>query len=95
MLENRNVILEIAISHMVKFTILIGRNYLFDYIAQSNYCTIEIFNHSFLKNNIEKRTVASLINLKKKIARISQGLQIRASNTNNMILLQISHRDNI
>ena len=94
MLENRNVILEIAISHMVKFTILIGRNYLFDYIAQSNYCTIEIFNHSFLKNNIEKRTVASLINLKK-IARISQGLQIRASNTNNMILLQISHRDNI
>ena len=59
MLENRNVILEIAISHMVKFTILIGRNYLFDYIAKSNYCTIEIFNHSFLKNNIEKRTVAS------------------------------------
>ena len=95
MLENRNVILEIAISHMVKFTILIGRNYLFDYIAKSNYCTIEIFNHSFLKNNIEKRTVASLINLKKKIARISQGLQIRASNINNMILLQISHRDNI
>ena len=67
MLENRNVILEIAISHMVKYTILIGRNYLFDYIAKSNYCTIEIFNHSFLKNNIEKRTVASLINLKKKL----------------------------
>ena len=40
---------------MVKSTILIGRNYLFNYIAQSNYCTIEIFNGSFLKNNIEKK----------------------------------------
>ena len=40
---------------MVKFTILIGQNYLFNYVAQSNYCTIEIFNRSFLKNNIEKK----------------------------------------
>ena len=40
---------------MVKSTILIGRNYLFNYIAQSNYCTIEIFNRSFLKNNIETK----------------------------------------
>ena len=55
MLENRNATLEIAISHVVKFTILIGRNYLFKYIAQSNYCIIEIFNRSFLKNNIEKK----------------------------------------
>ena len=40
---------------MIKSTILIGRNYLFNYIAQSNYCIIEIFNRSFsfLKNNIE------------------------------------------
>ena len=40
---------------MVKFTILTGRNYLFNCVAQSNYCTIEIFNQSFLKNNVEKR----------------------------------------
>ena len=40
---------------MVKFTILIGRNYLFNCAAQSNYCTIEISNRSFLKNNIEER----------------------------------------
>ena len=40
---------------MVKFTILIGQNYLFNCVAQRNYCTIEIFNRSFLKNNIEKR----------------------------------------
>ena len=40
---------------MVKSTILIGRNYLFNYIAQSNYCTIEIFNRSFLKNNIQTK----------------------------------------
>ena len=40
---------------MIKSTILIGRNYLFNYIAQSNYCIIEIVNHSFLKNNIEKK----------------------------------------
>ena len=53
---------------MVKFTILIGRNYLFHYTAQSNYCTIQIFNHSFLKNNIEKKTFASLRKfLKKKL----------------------------
>ena len=40
---------------MIKSTILIGRNYLFNYIAQSNYCIIEIFNRSFLKNNIETK----------------------------------------
>ena len=40
---------------MVKSTILIGWNYLFDYIAQSNYCIIEIFYRSFLKNNIETK----------------------------------------
>ena len=40
---------------MIKSTILIGGNYLFNYITQSNYCIIEIFNcsFSFLKNNIE------------------------------------------
>ena len=55
MLENRNVPLQIAVSHVVKSIILIGRNYLFNYIAQSNYCTIEIFNCFFLKNNIEEK----------------------------------------
>ena len=40
---------------MIKSTILIGRNYLFNYIAQSNYYIIEIFNQSFLKNNIETK----------------------------------------
>ena len=40
---------------MVKSAVLIGRNYLFNYTAQSNYCTIEIFNHSCLKNNIDKK----------------------------------------
>ena len=36
---------------MIKSTILIDRN---DF-AQSNYCIIEIFNRSFLKNNIETK----------------------------------------
>ena len=40
---------------MIKSTILIGRNYLFNYIAQSKYCIIEIFNGFFLKNNIETK----------------------------------------
>ena len=40
---------------MIKSTILTGRNYLFNYIAQSNDCIIEIFNRSFLKNNIETK----------------------------------------
>ena len=40
---------------MIKSIILFGRNYLFDYIAQRNYCIIEIFNRSFLKNNIETK----------------------------------------
>ena len=54
-LENRNATFQRAISHVIKSTILTGRNYLFNYIAQSNYCIIEIFNRSFsfLKNNIE------------------------------------------
>ena len=39
---------------MVKSTILIGRNYLFNYIAQSSESAIGIFNGSFSKNNIEK-----------------------------------------
>ena len=55
MLEDRNATLWIAISHMIKSTILIGRNYLFNYIAQCNYSIIEIFNRSFSKNNIEKK----------------------------------------
>ena len=42
---------------MIKSTILIGRNKLFNYIAQSNYCITETFNHSFsfLKKKIETK----------------------------------------
>ena len=40
---------------MIKSTILIDRNYLFDYTEQNNYCIIEIFKRSFLKNNIESK----------------------------------------
>ena len=40
---------------MIKSTILTGQNYLFNYIAQSNYCIAEIFNRSFLKDNIETK----------------------------------------
>ena len=42
-------------SHMIKSTILIGQNYLFNYISQSNYYVIEIFNHPFKKKNIETK----------------------------------------
>ena len=40
---------------LIKSTLLTGRNYLFNSIAQSNYCIIESFNRSFLKNNIETK----------------------------------------
>ena len=40
---------------MIKSTILIGQNYLFNYISQSNYYVIEIFNHPFKKKNIETK----------------------------------------
>ena len=63
MLESCNVTLNIAVSRVVKYIILICRNYFFNYISQSNYCVIEIFKHSFLKNNIKKKTAASLIKL--------------------------------
>ena len=36
-LENRNATFQRAISHVIKSTILTGRNYLFNYIAQSHY----------------------------------------------------------
>ena len=40
---------------MIKSTILIGRNYLFNYIAQSNYCSTEIFNCSFLRITLKQK----------------------------------------
>ena len=46
-LENRNATLLIAISHVIKFIIVIARNQLFDFISQSNYYVTEIFNRSF------------------------------------------------
>ena len=60
-LENRNATL-LAISHVIKSTILIGRNYLFNYIMQSNYYIFDIFNRClFKKKNIEKKKVVSLL----------------------------------
>ena len=35
--------------------IIITPNYLFNYITQSYFCIIEIFNRAFLKNNIETK----------------------------------------
>ena len=40
---------------LIKSTLLTGRNYLFNSIAQSHYCIIESFNRSFLKTNIETK----------------------------------------
>ena len=40
---------------IIKSTILIGQNHIFNYITQSNYCDTETFKHSFLKNNIETK----------------------------------------
>ena len=80
-LENRNVTLCIVISHVVKTTILIGGNFLFSSVTQSNYCTIEIFNRSFLKKNIENKDSCKFDSYKRKSVRILQGFQIRASNT--------------
>ena len=54
-LEYRNATFQRAISHVIKSTILNGRNYLFNYIAQSNYCIIESFNCSLLKNKVETK----------------------------------------
>ena len=49
----------------MKFTILIGRKYLFSYIAQSN-CIIEILNRSFLKKkNIETKEVCKFLKITK------------------------------
>ena len=59
-LENRNVTL-LAISHVIKSTILIGRNYLINYIVQSNYYIFEIFNRCLFKKNTEKKKVISLL----------------------------------
>ena len=39
----------------MKSAILIGQNYLSNYILQSNYYVIKIFNHSFCKKNIETK----------------------------------------
>ena len=44
---NRNAILLIALSHVIKYIILIDQNYLFNYIAQSNY--MEYDCHIFSK----------------------------------------------
>ena len=67
---------------MIKSFILIGRNYLLNYIAQSNYCIIEILNRSFLKNNIETKDGCKFDKIIR-LVRILIGLQIRASNTDN------------
>ena len=53
-MENRYAILLIGSSHAIKSTILIGRKYFFNYIAQRNYYIVEtelIFNRSFFKKS--------------------------------------------
>ena len=40
---------------VVKSTILIGRNYLVNYIVQSNYCIIKFFNSSFLRITLKQK----------------------------------------
>ena len=62
-LEIRNATFYRVISHVIKSTILTGRNYLFNYIAQSNYCIIELFNGPFKRTTLKQETVASLIKL--------------------------------
>ena len=54
-LENRHATFSRVISHLVKPTILIGRNYLVNYIAQSNYFIIEIFDGSFLRITLKQK----------------------------------------
>ena len=53
-LLNRNPSKE-QLEPRVKSTVLTDRKCLFNYIVQSSYCIIEIFNRSFLKNNIETK----------------------------------------
>ena len=74
---------------MIKSTNLIGRNYLFNYSAQSNCCIIGIFNRSFSKNKIETKDGWKFDKIyKRKFVRISPGLQIHASNTTNTNLIK-------
>ena len=65
----------------MKSTILIGQNYLFNYIAQADITLLKIFIRSFFKKTLKQKVVASSLNLLKNNVRISLGLQIRASNT--------------
>ena len=62
-LENRSSILLIAISHVIKSVMIIDRNYLFIYIAQSNYFIHEILTALFLKKTWNTKAVASLLKL--------------------------------
>ena len=50
LLENRNVTLLIAISHVIESPILNDHNYLFNYIAQSNYYILKFLTAIFLKH---------------------------------------------
>ena len=72
-LENRNATLLIAISHVMKFIIVIARNHLFDFISQSNYYVTEIFNRSFFTKNIETKDGFRLIkSIKENCEKISR-----------------------
>ena len=57
----------------MKSTIVTGRNHLFNYISQSNYYVIEVFNSSFFKKTLKQRTIVGLLKLWKKIVIISLG----------------------
>ena len=58
-MENLNAILSIAISHVIKFTFLISRKYLFNDITPGKYYIVEIklllLTTPFLKKNIETK----------------------------------------
>ena len=62
-LENRNATFQRAISHVIKSTILTGRNYLFNYIAQSNYVLLKVLTALFQTITLKQKMVASLIKL--------------------------------
>ena len=62
-LENRNATFQRAISHVIKSTILTGRNYLFNYIAQSNYVLLKVLTALFQTITLKQKMIASLIKL--------------------------------
>ena len=59
---------------MIKSTVLIERNYLFNYIAQIIIVLLKFLTALFKRITLKQKTVASLIKLLEKICEISIGL---------------------